>query len=372
MPVRRQFLWLVAAVPVFGLIAALMFADVGAFLGSAPAAPGPSRAATDKPEPVVVQPVGTGSDGAVIEAVGTGKAARSVTLFPEDAGRVEAVLYEAGDRVEQGQPLLRLDDDEERLAVELARVRLKDAEQKMARYEKAAPTGGISATVVDEARTALELARLELQRAELELAHRTLTAPFAGVTGIAAVEAGDRVTEDTAVGTLDDRSVLLVDFEIPEVFARGVKLGSPLTVESWARPGERFEGEVASVDSRIDPQKRTLRLRARVPNDADRLRAGMAFRIRLPLAGDEFATVPSVAIQWDRTGAYVWLVADTRARRVPVRVIKRSDGLVMVEGDIAPGDRVVVEGVQRLRGGMAVELLPAAPPIAEAEDTADE
>ncbi len=367
MPVRRQLLWLGAALPVFGLIAVLMFADIGSLFGTAPEPAVTGRSGADRAEPVVVQPVGTGNDGAVIEAVGTGKALRSVTLFPEDAGRVVEVLFDAGDRVESGDPLLRLDDAEQGLAVELARVRLKDAEQKMARYEKAAPAGGISATVVDEARTALELARIELDQAKLSLADRTLAAPFDGVTGIAEVEPGDRVAETTPVGTLDDRSVLLVDFDIPEVFARGIVQGGPVSVETWALPGDIFKGEVARVDSRIDPQKRTLRVRARVPNADDRLRAGMAFRIHLRLAGEEFSTVPSVAIQWDRQGAYLWLVTeDDRARRVSVRVLKRSDGMVMVEGDLVPGDRVVVEGVQRLRDGMAVEILSATP-IAEAE-----
>lgn len=312
----------------------------------------------ETPAPVIVAPVRFTSDAAVVEAVGTGKAAAAVTLHPEAAGRVTEILFEAGEQVRRGDALLRLDAEEEKLNVELTRVELQDARQKLARYEKTAPTGAVSITEVDSARTALSAARIALAQAELALEKRTLAAPFAGVVGIPEVDVGDRVTESMPIATLDDRSVLLVDFEVPEAFAYGVQLGGPVEATTWAVPGETFAGTVASVASRIDPQTRTLRARARLANEKDSLRTGMSFTIRLPLQGERFPSVPSIAVQWDRTGAYVWRVVGDEAERVPVDVLKREEEWVLVDAPLARGDRVVIEGVQRLRPGRAVEMRP--------------
>lgn len=312
---------------------------------------------TSQPAPVVVEKIRFQSDAAILEAVGTGIARAAVELYPEAAGRVTEIHFRAGQTVEAGDPLLRLDAEEERLAVELARLRIKDARQRLDRYERVAPSGAVSATEVDTARTELSTARIELAQAELALQQRTLSAPFAGVTGIPEVDVGDRINESTTVGTIDDRTVLLVDFEVPEAFAYGVGQGGALDLSTWARPGETFTGEVSSIGSRVDPVSRTLRVRASVPNEDDRLRPGMSFSIDLPLAGDRFPSAPSIAIQWDRDGAFVWRVADGKAERVFVEVLKRSEGWVLLEAPLSEGDVVVVEGVQRLRPGREVEIV---------------
>lgn len=309
------------------------------------------------PAPVIVEEVRFASDAAILEAVGTGAARAAVELYPESAGRVTEVSFVAGQDVEAGDPLLRLDAEEEELAVELAQVHIDDARQRLDRYERAAPSGAVSTGEVDAARTDLSAARVELAQAELALRRRTLVAPFSGVTGIPEVDVGDRVTEATVVGTLDDRSTLLVGFEVPEAFAYGVEEGRELTLTTWARPGESFTGDVESIGSRLDEVSRTLRVRAAVPNEDDRLRPGMSFSIRLPLAGDRFPSVPAIAVQWDRDGAFVWRIVDATAERVFASVLKRSEGWVLLDAPLEAGDLVVVEGVQRLRPGREVEVV---------------
>lgn len=315
-----------------------------------------STSPVDSPAPVIVIPVSLTSNAAVVEAVGTGDAAKAVTLYPEAAGQVTEILFEAGDYVKQNDPLMKLDADDEELAVELSRVRLQDARQQLERYETTAPSGAVSTSEVDQARTALSAARIELAQAELALRKRTLRAPFDGVISIPDVDVGDRVSTTTAVSTLDDRSMLLVDFEVPEAFASGVEVGKGVEATTWAVPGQSFEGVVDSVATRIDPQTRTLRVRSRIDNEHDRLRTGMSFTIRLPLQGERLPSVPSIAVQWDRRGAYVWRVVNGEAKRVEVDVIKREDQWILVEAPLTPGDHIVVEGVQRLQPGRAVDM----------------
>lgn len=307
------------------------------------------------PVPVIVTPVGLTSNAAIVEAVGTGDAAKAVTLYPEASGQVKEILFQAGEAVEQGDPLLRLDSEDEELSVELAQVHLQDARQQLARYESTAPSGAVSTSEVDRARTALSAARIELAQAELALRKRTLKAPFDGIVGIPDVDVGDRVTTTTAVSSLDDRSMLLVDFEIPEAFAQGVRFGGEIEATTWALPGEKFQGVVDSVASRIDPQTRTLRVRGLIKNQDDLLRTGMSFTIRLPLKGERLPSVPSIAVQWDRRGAYVWRIVDGKAERLEVDVMKREGQWILVQAPLSPGDRIVVEGVQRLQPGRAVD-----------------
>jgi RND family efflux transporter MFP subunit len=357
----------------FGLLlAVLLWWDLPGFSSVKPGAREQvgSTPGEQPPVPVIVTPVGLTSNAAIVEAVGTGDAAKAVTLYPEASGQVTEILFEAGEIVDQGDPLLRLDSEDEELALALAGVRLQDAQQQLARYESTAPSGAVSTSEVDRARTALSAARIELAQAELALRKRTLKAPFAGIVGIPDVQVGDRVTTTTAVSTLDDRSMLLVDFEVPEAFAQGVRVGGQIEATSWALRGEEFRGVVDSLASRIDPQTRTLRVRGRIENQDDLLRTGMSFTIRLPLQGERLPSVPSIAVQWDRRGAYVWRVVDGKAERLEVDVMKREGQWILVQAPLSPGDRIVVEGVQRLQPGRGVDAT-VQDTLAENEDDDD-
>ena len=143
---------------------------------------------------------------------------------------------------------------------------------------------------------------------------------------------------------------------MPAALAFGVRKGASFKAMTWALRGERFTGTVTALGSRIDQDTRTLHVRARIPNKKDVLRPGMAFSITLPLAGKRYPSVPSVSIRWRRKGAFVWVVRDGAAVRVPVEVIKRNEGWVLVDAKLKEGEDVVVEGVQQLRPRMKVRV----------------
>ena len=334
--------------------------------GPAPVAGTAERAAAAAP--VIVERVRFQSDAAVIEAVGTGRAAQAVELTPEAAGRIVEILFEPGREVEAGTALIRLDAERERLAVRLAEVELADARRQLDRFERIAPGGAVSESQVDGAEVAVATAEIALEQAQVALAERTVRAPFAGVVGIAEVDVGDRVDEDTEIAAFDDVSSILVDFEVPEAFLSGVARGAELELTTWARRSERFTAQVEAIASRIDPVARTVRVRARAANPERRLQPGMSFAVRLPLAGERFPSVPSIAVRWERDGAFVWRVDENTAERVAVEVLKRSDADVLVDGALAAGDRVVVEGMQRLRPGRAVDVTDGAAVAAVPDD----
>src|SRR5690606_39538581 len=102
---------------------------------------------------------------------------------------------------------------------------------------------------------------------------------------------------------------------------------------------------------------RTLTVRATVPNKQDLLRPGKSFRIQLALPGDAAIGVPEIAVQWTRDGAHVWIIRNEQSVRVPVQVVRRMEGTVLVRGALQAGEAVGVEGVQRLSPGRAVRLI---------------
>ncbi len=187
-----------------------------------------------------------------------------------------------------------------------------------------------------------------------------MKAAFDGFLGITDVDVGDRIDTTTQITTLDDRSSLLVSFDVPEAYVRRIAIDDPVDLEVWTAEGSSARGRVVDIGSRIDPLSRAFAARAQVVNSDDTLRPGMSFRVRLDLEDGIFPVVPELAVQWGADGAYVWVAEDGRARRVPVRLVQRDSGRVLVDGELATGDQVVAEGVQSMRENAALRIMDAA------------
>ncbi|MGQ9427067.1 efflux RND transporter periplasmic adaptor subunit [Gilvimarinus sp. F26214L] len=295
-----------------------------------------------------------------VEAVGTSRAVQSVTLYPVTSGEVVAVNFEPGQAVSKGDVLVEMDERNERLAVQLAEVRVADAERLYERYKRSAQSGATLPTTLDAAHTALEEARIELDQARIALDDRSIEAPFDGYVGITDVDPGDRIQPSTAITTLDNRSALLVSFELPEMLVGTLRSGDQVAISTWNSRQPSAYGSIVDIDSRVDPTSRTFVARARVDNEGDRLRPGQSFRVALEVLGDNYLVVPEISVQWGADGAYVWSVVGKEGRRVPVNVIQRQQGVVLLDGPLARGDLIVVEGIQRMRPGIEVkpELAP--------------
>jgi RND family efflux transporter MFP subunit len=302
--------------------------------------------------PVVLgAPVSEATINDTVSAIGDGRAARSVSVTPYVAGRVVAVEVGSGDFVREGAPLVRLDSETETIALDRARLTLEDARDKRERDRELFARETVNELQVRTSELAAQQAELALRDAELALDHRVIRAPFDGWIGIIGVDVGDQVDTSTEVATLDDRSKILVDFRVPERFIGQIRAGATLSARPLALPGVPLEGEVVALDSRVNPDTRTLRVRGSLDNVDDLLRAGMAFSIAMRFPGERYVAVDPLAIQWSAEGAYVWIGVDGAATQVPVRIVQRNNDAVLVDADLAPGARVVTQGVQLLRAG---------------------
>lgn len=310
--------------------------------------------------PVLVATVTTDEDRLNFAAVGTGHALRSVTLRAPADGEITELNVIPGRRFAAGDVLMRLDDSDQRLALALAKARQERTESERNRYQGLRDTGVTTAQRFEDAMTADKIALIELDQARADLADRVLRAPFDGIAGLAAVEVGDRITMGDEIARYDDRSQILVEFDLPEALLARTRVGLPVTATTPSTGTRRFEGEIAEIDSRIDAADRTARVRASIRNGADMLRPGASFAVELDLPGATYPLLPDIALQFAGGALQVWRVTeDGRVQPVDVRMVRRRAGVVLVDGPLAVGDRIVVEGLQRLRPGRAVDVLNA-------------
>jgi len=291
-----------------------------------------------------------------LTAIGNGKALHTVAVRPYTSGRLTEILVEPGAMVNAGDAIARMDSDSERIAVDKAQLALDDARTTLERINALRSSNTATAVQQTEAELAMRNAELALREARLALERRDIVAPINGTVGILPVSPGDYVTSSDQIATIDDRSQILVDFWVPERFARVLEIGMPLLAESVARPSEKYEGTVSAIDNQVDTASRTLHVQGRIANPTDTLRSGMAFQVTMEFPGESFPAVDPLAVQWSTEGAYVWAVREGSAMRLPVRVIQRNSDSVLVDGVFEDGDMVVVEGVHAVREGQPVAV----------------
>ncbi len=305
---------------------------------------------------IVAQPAVAVTVNDRLQAIGTGRANASVMVNPYSAGRLTELLVEPGVHVEKGQVIATLDSETEVIAQDRAHVAIQDAQAKLDRVKSLRASNAATPVAVADAEVTLANAKLALREAELALARRSVTAPISGTVGILPISAGNYVTNQSAIATLDDRSSILVDFWVPERFADAVRIGSELTATPLANPKSSFKGTVTAIDNRVDDKSRTLWVQATIANPADSLRAGMSFAITMKFPGQAYPAVSPLAILWGSDGAYVWAIEQGKAKRVPVRIIQRNNESVLVDAAIVSGDLVVTEGTQSVSEGGDVRV----------------
>ncbi|MFK7762927.1 MAG: efflux RND transporter periplasmic adaptor subunit [Roseobacter sp.] len=307
--------------------------------------------------PIIVAQTISMRDDRTFSAIGTGFALRSITLRASSDGEIEGFNVTPGREFAAGEMLMQLEDRDEQFAVSLAQTRLDRARDERDRYSQLQVSGVAAIARLEDVETDFQVATIELDRALEALDKRVLRAPFDGITGLASVELGDRIETGDAIGRFDDRRAILVEFDLPEALLGRVSIGLEVSATTPSVEGRSFDGQVSAIDSHVDPATRTARVRAEINNASDLLRPGASFALELELPGNPFPAVPELALQFSEGALLVWRVTEGMAEPVTVRLVRRRAGLVIVDGPLAEGDLIVVEGTQRLRRGSAVHVL---------------
>ena len=288
-----------------------------------------------------------------IDAVGVSRAARSVTLISEATGLVSTVAIRSGARVAAGDVLMTIDDKEQTIALARLKAQYPIARANAERYADLLKNGAASRLEAEAAFNADKAMEAELRAAEYAVSQRTIRAPFAGIVGLTTVETGDYIRAGDVATTIDDLSSLIVEFAVPQESAADIAVGQKVVAALAAADRAAAEGAITAIDSRVDAVSRTLKVEATFENAGGALLSGATYAVTTTNGGAAALAAPGLAVQWDRTGAYVWkLGQDGSVTRVPVRILQRRGETAFLEGALETGARIVVEGADRVRPDM--------------------
>jgi membrane fusion protein (multidrug efflux system) len=332
-------------------------------LGGAPNAQADSAggAASMPPMPVDVDSVRQRNVVDAVRATGRIEAVQAVELRPDEQGRVTGLLFQEGQIVATGTPLVRIDDAMLRAQAERAKADRDLARQQLERMRRLREQNASSPADLERAEAAGRSAEAALAILELQIARTTVRAPFAGVVGQRFVSTGDYVTTDTRLLTLQTVDPQRAVIEVPERHAVRLRRGQTVEFTVAAEPRRTFRAVVDFIDPVVQDTNRTIVVKARAPN-ADRvLRPGMFIEARLATATRAGAiVVPEDAVQPLRTANVVWAVADGKAHRRVVQLGVRTQGVVEILSGVQAGEQVVVGGLERMAEGMPVAARPRA------------
>jgi membrane fusion protein (multidrug efflux system) len=292
-----------------------------------------------------------------VDALGTAEANESVTLTAKVTDTVRSVEFEDGDYVQAGTVLVQLTNQEEQALLAEARANLDDAESQLRRVENLAERQLTSESELDIARSRAAASAARLDTIVARLSDRLIQAPFAGVLGFRQVSTGTLLAPNTPITTLDDISIIKLDFTVPETFLGAMQPGARVLAQSVSYEGREFEGVVRTVGSRVDPVTRAIQIRAHIPNEDRALRPGMLLTVRVVMAERPALVVSENAVYQIQDRAYVYRVGqDMVAREQEIDIGERRFGFVEIRGGLEEGDRIVVEGIVKLRDGVRVRV----------------
>ena len=312
------------------------------------------------PTPVEAQPVGHATMVDTVRAIGTLRANQSIVVRSEIPGLVTKIEFTDTREVDKGQALFQLDDSMDRAQLAQAEAALRLAESNYTRAQELLNRGAGTIQARDQALSIREADRAAVALARARLDKSAIRAPFSGVVGMTRIDRGAYVTAGQDLVTLDDIAALRLDFTVPERYARFVALGQKVQVEADSLPGRAFTGEVAVIDTRIDPLTRALGVRAMIDNRDRALRPGQFVRAAVEVNSRADALViPEQAIVPLGDRLPVFRVIANKAVETPVKIGLREFGRAEIVEGLTPDDIVIIAGQQKVQDGGPVAILPA-------------
>lgn len=293
-----------------------------------------------------------------IEALGTLKANENVDLTSSVTERITAINFESGQRVKQNDILIEMDAAEEAALLAEEKFVVQEAQRQLDRLKPLIERGATSQSTIGEAIVELQTAKARIAAIESQIQERRIMAPFDGKLGLRNVSVGVMAQPGTLITTIDDDSVMKLDFSIPEVYLPVIQKGGKITARAKAFPNEIFAGTVASIDSRVDPVSRSISVRALLDNAGYQLRPGMLMRVKLQKNPRKALVIPEEALVPKGKNNYVYVISTneqaTTVSLEPVELGSRHEGKVEILRGLAAGDQIVTHGTLRLQDGATV------------------
>jgi multidrug efflux system membrane fusion protein len=338
----------------------------------------PAEAPTVRAVPVMATVARQGNLSIYLTGLGSVTAFNTVTVRTRVDGQLIKVVFQEGQLVRQGDLLAEIDprpfqvqlaQAEGQMAKDLAQ--LKNARVDLERYKVLLAQDSIAKQQLDTQVAAVQQYegviksnQAQIDNAKLQLTYSRITAPISGRIGLRLVDQGNmvRTTDQNGLAVITQLQPIAVLFTIPEddlpqVLAR-VRTGQQLVVDAYDRTLTKklATGTLLTIDNQIDPNTGTIRLKAVFPNNDNTLFPNQFVNARLLVETQKDRTlVPAAAIQRSQRATFVYVVKDDSTVDVRNVVVGPSEGDdVAINDGLAPGETVVIEGVDRLQRGMKV------------------
>ncbi len=354
--------------------------------------PAPTNTQATGPVPVNVYAVQPEEASYYDVFPGTTVAVNEVQLRSEVNGYLTGIFFRDGQVVKQGQKLYEIERSSYAAAyaqaeanLQIARANQDKAQKDADRYNRLSEQDAIARQRVDYALTDLQNAKLQVSAAQAQLTsartnlqHATITAPFTGTIGISQVKMGAFVSSgQTLLNTISSDNPMGVDFVVNErEMGRFVELqqkpagpqDSTFTILLPDNTPYSQSGRIAFIDRAVDPQTGTIKVRLSFPNPDRSLRAGMSCNVRILNRSENKQLVAPFRAMTEQMGEYfAYVVEGDTARQRKVTLGARVGEKVIIRDGLAAGDQIVIDGIQKLREGSAVQVgAPGSAPSAPA------
>jgi membrane fusion protein (multidrug efflux system) len=292
-----------------------------------------------------------------VEAVGTARANEQVIITSKYSDLVEAVYFEDGQQVNAGDVLVTLNNKEERAKVNELLANLSESKAHLERLSELLASRSTSKSMVEQQQAKTKAIEAQLVSARAKVNDLIIRAPFKGTLGFREVSKGAYVNAGNSITSLDDVSMIKVDFHLPERLLTHIHVGQQLSAANIAYRNKNFAGEITAIDSRIDSSTRTIKVRAIINNQALKLHPGMLLNISVLLDVENILQLPESSIIPIENKHYVFTEIENKAVRKTITIGRRGRGLVEVVSGLVEGEQVVIEGALKLREGVDVNIL---------------
>jgi membrane fusion protein, multidrug efflux system len=374
-PPRRRLVWI--SILVLLVVAGVVWWERQ---GSAPQPAGGGGGRNAAPMSIVPETVGKGDIGINLNALGTVTSLATVTIRTQISGYLQKIDFKEGDDVKKGDLLAEIDPRpyEATLAQakgQLARdeAMLKGAQVDLARYQGLAAQNAVPHQTLDtqvalvaQDQGTVEADRATVKSAEVNLQYCRILSPLDGRVGLRQVDQGNYVTPGDTNGlvVITQLQPISVLFTVPEdnlqAISKRLQAGAALPATAYDRSGATkiADGMLQTFDSQIDPTTGTIKLRAQFPNENKALYPNQFVNVQLLLdTHKDVTTMTTAGVQRGVPGTFVYLInPDSTVSVRPIKLGVTDGERVEVTSGLAPGDRIVIDGADKLRDGAKINL----------------
>ncbi|MBS3807978.1 MAG: efflux RND transporter periplasmic adaptor subunit [Bacteroidales bacterium] len=329
---------------------------------------GETRSDRDVAVPVSVSEAGYESISEFVQTTGTVQSLRSADLVNEVKGDyylqtnpATGNRYALGDQIQKGQTLLKLENREYELNIQLESVKLEqklskqEYDKQKALYEK----GGVTLRELTNAEKAYINAQAALEEARLNINKLSVVAPFTGIiTQLPHHTQGTQVSANTTVAKIMDYRELIMEVSLPEKTLAKIQPGQPVNVDHYSLESETLEGKVTEISPAVDPTTRMFDAKLKVQNPNKTLRPGMFVKANVLVEyKDSVITLPREVVLDKNDRKVVYVVQQDRARERTVVTGIESEDRIEITNGIERDERVVTDGYETLRNRSKVRIL---------------